>query len=124
MVVMRIVVVNCDPEEVQSISDLILEKNLGVNLTVIGNVTRVFRSDDDVTEKKQAIIIIYTTRKLTDNIIEILEEKNFEYPVNPAVDPAELLSSWGDFQADPLDVNFLQSNHGKALELLGQAARW
>ncbi|MGC6453656.1 MAG: hypothetical protein ACON31_07085 [Candidatus Puniceispirillaceae bacterium] len=32
---------------------------------------------------------------------------NFEYPVNPAVSPGGVLSSWGDFKPDDLAIEKL-----------------
>ena len=38
---------------------------------------------------------------------QLYGEVNFEYPVNPAVSPGGVLSSWGDFKADDLAIEKL-----------------
>ncbi|MEM0997755.1 MAG: Fe(3+) ABC transporter substrate-binding protein [Bacteroidota bacterium] len=38
---------------------------------------------------------------------EVFAEANYEYPVNPEVEPAELLQSWGDFKEDQLPLSQL-----------------
>mgnify|MGYP001096551219 CR=1 FL=1 len=55
--------------------------------------------------------------KNKDNAIKLMEflssekaqkqfaEANFEYPVNPNVEPSELLKSWGDFKAQDINLS-------------------
>ncbi|WP_019039634.1 Fe(3+) ABC transporter substrate-binding protein [Psychroflexus tropicus] len=53
----------------------------------------------------------------------LLEEKaqnifagsNYEYPVNPNVEPADILKSWGDFKEDELSLNELGKNNKEAV---------
>jgi iron(III) transport system substrate-binding protein len=67
--------------------------------------------------KKYAIklLVFLTSRKAQMQ----LTNQNFEYPVHPNVEAAPILQSWGEYKADDLDFNFLESNHGKVVELLG-----
>lgn len=49
-------------------------------------------------------------------------EQNFEYPVNPAVKPSELVSSWGQFKADTLplaDIANLRKTAAKLVDKVG-----
>jgi len=58
----------------------------------------------------------------TENAIKLMEflsgkeaqkqyaEANFEYPVNPNVEPAELLKSWGEFKAQDINLTKLGEN--------------
>ena len=52
--------------------------------------------------KKEAIMLLefLTTKKSQ----QLYGEINFEYPVNPNVNPSKELSSWGDFREDQLPI--------------------
>ncbi|MRI33401.1 iron ABC transporter substrate-binding protein [Endozoicomonas sp. OPT23] len=50
----------------------------------------------------------------------IYAEVNMEYPVNPAVKPSELVTSWGEFKADSLPVYKLAENYASAQKLLDE----
>lgn len=45
-------------------------------------------------------------------------EENYEYPVNPAVKPSDLVASWGEFKADPLALNEVASLRKAAAKLV------
>lgn len=45
-------------------------------------------------------------------------EENYEYPVNPAVKPSDLVASWGEFKADPLPLNEIASLRKAAAKLV------
>ncbi|MDX1909473.1 MAG: Fe(3+) ABC transporter substrate-binding protein [Bacteroidia bacterium] len=47
--------------------------------------------------------------------------RNYEYPVNPAVPPAELLQSWGTFKADTLQLRVLGQRNRQATDIFAQA---
>ena len=46
---------------------------------------------------------------------------SFEYPVNTNVNPSNLISEWGDFKIDDLDLNLLGVNRKKAVEIFEQS---
>ena len=46
---------------------------------------------------------------------------SFEYPVNTNVNPSSLISEWGDFKIDELDLNLLGVNRKKAVEIFEQS---
>ncbi|WP_158737062.1 Fe(3+) ABC transporter substrate-binding protein [Alteribacillus sp. YIM 98480] len=48
-------------------------------------------------------------------------EANYEYPVNPDVEPSELLQSWGDFEEQDLNLTELGQNNTEALMLMNEA---
>ncbi|WP_452602239.1 Fe(3+) ABC transporter substrate-binding protein [Pontimicrobium sp. MEBiC06410] len=52
---------------------------------------------------------------------EVFAEANYEYPVNPAVEPSELLKSWGTFKEDALNLSILGKNNKKAVILFDEA---
>jgi len=66
--------------------------------------------------------------KNKENAIKLLEflvsvesqkafaEATYEYPVNPKAELSELLKSWGEFKADPLDLNKLGTNNAEAVK--------
>ena len=45
----------------------------------------------------------------------VFAKTNYEYPVNPAVEPSELLQSWGEFKEDALPLTSLGMNNKKAV---------
>ncbi|WP_231889946.1 Fe(3+) ABC transporter substrate-binding protein [Bacillus sp. SJS] len=48
-------------------------------------------------------------------------EANYEYPVNPDVQPSELLKSWGNFKAQDLQLSELGKNNADAVKLFNEA---
>ncbi|MGB3367327.1 MAG: Fe(3+) ABC transporter substrate-binding protein [Acidaminobacteraceae bacterium] len=45
---------------------------------------------------------------------------NYEYPVNPNVEPSELLKSFGDFKAQDIDLSLLGANNESAVKVFGK----
>lgn len=45
-------------------------------------------------------------------------EQNYEYPVNPNVQPSKLVASWGDFKADELPLSKIASLRKTAAQLV------
>ncbi|WP_369602134.1 Fe(3+) ABC transporter substrate-binding protein [Hahella sp. SMD15-11] len=55
---------------------------------------------------------------LSDRLAQkMYAEQNFEYPVNPAVEPSGLVESWGKFKADTLPLSEV-AKHRKAAAML------
>lgn len=52
---------------------------------------------------------------------EVFAKANYEYPVNTAVKPSELLQSWGEFKEDTLSLEALGKNNKKAVLVFDQA---
>lgn len=47
-------------------------------------------------------------------------EANYEYPVNPNVEPSELLKSWGEFKEQDINLTKLGENNAKAVQLFNE----
>ena len=47
-------------------------------------------------------------------------EANYEYPVNPNVEPSELLQSWGEFKEQDISLNELGENNERALQIMNE----
>jgi iron(III) transport system substrate-binding protein len=47
-------------------------------------------------------------------------EANYEYPVNPNVEPSELLKSWGEFKEQDIPLSVLGDNNAKALMIFNE----
>lgn len=47
-------------------------------------------------------------------------EANYEYPVNPNVEPSELLKSWGEFKEQDLNLTKLGENNAAAVKLFNE----
>ncbi|MBB5326193.1 iron(III) transport system substrate-binding protein [Anoxybacillus tepidamans] len=45
---------------------------------------------------------------------------NYEYPVNPNVEPSELLKSWGEFKEQDIDLTVLGKNQQQAIRIFNQ----
>jgi iron(III) transport system substrate-binding protein len=68
-----------------------------------------------------------------DNAVRLLEflsgaeaqavyaRENFEFPANPAVEPGELILSWGSFLEDDLDLTLIGENNSAALRIFDEA---
>ncbi len=48
----------------------------------------------------------------------IYSSENYEYPVNPAVEPSELLTSWGAFKAEKLDLADMAAQRAAASKMV------
>lgn len=51
---------------------------------------------------------------------KLYAEANYEYPVNPSVEPSELLKSWGEFNYQDIDLNKLGEYNSKAVEIFNR----
>ncbi len=70
--------------------------------------------------------------KNTENAVELIEflsgeiaqrefaEANYEYPVNPNVEPSDLLKSWGDFKPQDINLSLLGEYNQKAVEIFNE----
>lgn len=70
--------------------------------------------------------------KNKDNAVKLLEflsapeaqetfaSANYEYPVNPNVEPSELLASWGDFKEQDIPLSVLGDNNSKAILIFNE----
>lgn len=45
---------------------------------------------------------------------------NYEYPVNPSVEPSELLKSWGEFKEQDLDLTELGKYNPEAIQIMNK----
>lgn len=52
---------------------------------------------------------------LQEEAQSIFAGSNYEYPINPNVEPAEILKSWGEFKEDKLSLNELGRNNKEAV---------
>lgn len=51
---------------------------------------------------------------------ETFASVNYEYPVNEAVEPSELLQSWGEFKEQDINMSTLGDNNAKAILLFNE----
>lgn len=51
---------------------------------------------------------------------KLYAEANYEYPVNPKVEPSELLKSWGSFKEQEIPLNVLGNFNTDAVRLFGE----
>ncbi|WP_372869418.1 Fe(3+) ABC transporter substrate-binding protein [Planomicrobium okeanokoites] len=70
--------------------------------------------------------------KNKDNAVKLLEflsapeaqetfaSANYEYPVNPNVEPSELLASWGEFKEQDIPLSVLGDNNSKSILIFNE----
>lgn len=56
----------------------------------------------------------------SEDVQKKFSEANYEYPVNPAVEPSELLQSWGEFKEQDINLTQLGENNTEALMLMNE----
>ncbi|MGJ9460173.1 Fe(3+) ABC transporter substrate-binding protein [Oceanobacillus sp. CF4.6] len=77
-------------------------------------------------------IALTASSKNKDNAIKFMEfltqeeaqsifaETNYEYPVNPNVEPSELLQSWGEFKEQDINLTELGEHNGEAIRIMNE----
>jgi iron(III) transport system substrate-binding protein len=50
----------------------------------------------------------------------IYAQKNYEYPIDPSVKPADLVASWGTYPRDKLSLQTVADNRGAALRMINE----
>ena len=50
----------------------------------------------------------------------VFANANYEYPVNPNVEPSDLLKSWGEFKTQDISLNKLGENNKRAVEIFNE----
>lgn len=88
--------------------------------------------DGDGTHVNISGISLVKSSKNKENAIQFMEylteeeqqsefsSANFEYPVNPDVEPSELLQSWGEFKEQDLNLTELGLNNAEALRIMNE----
>ncbi|MGM8363862.1 Fe(3+) ABC transporter substrate-binding protein [Virgibacillus sp. W0181] len=56
----------------------------------------------------------------TEEAQKVFSGANYEYPVNPAVEPAEVLKSWGEFKEQDIDLTELGENNEDAIKIMNE----
>jgi len=71
--------------------------------------------------KKQELALKLMEFLTSEDAQSIYADANFEYPVNPNVEPHELLLSWGTFIKQDISLSVLSEHSTKATMLMNQA---
>ncbi|RPF53992.1 Fe(3+) ABC transporter substrate-binding protein [Aquisalibacillus elongatus] len=94
----------------------------------------VFFPNQDTTGTHVNVSGIAVTKhaKNKENAIELIEflssddvqkqfaSANYEYPVNPNVEPAETLKQWGDFKEQDINLSILGENNADAVKIFNE----
>ncbi|KHE67234.1 Fe(3+) ABC transporter substrate-binding protein, partial [Halobacillus sp. BBL2006] len=67
-------------------------------------------------EQAQKLIEFLTT----EDAQKQFAEANYEYPVNPNVEPSELLKSWGEFKEQDINLSELGENNDQAVKIMNE----
>lgn len=68
------------------------------------NVSGIGLTKHAKNQKNAVKLMEFLTGKVAQ---ELFAEANYKYPVNPAVEPSELLKSWGDFKPQNINLTLL-----------------
>ena len=68
--------------------------------------------------KHKAVAIDFIEWMSTEEAQHIIADMNMEYPANVSVKPSEVVSSWGDFEADDLNVAVAGEKQTRAIQLM------
>jgi len=89
------------------------QKNRGTHVNISGMALT-----NSAPNKKNAIKLMeFLSEKLAQ---KMYSEQNYEYPVNPSVEPSGLLQSWGDFKSDHLPLSDIAALRKQAAVLVDQ----
>ena len=80
---MELVFYNCEPQDAAKITNKILEKGLAANVSVIPGVQRRYYQQDDIQQKAQTMLLIYTRKHLLNPLFYLLGESSSDQP--PAI---------------------------------------
>jgi len=92
------------------------QNTTGTHINVSGAGITKYAPNKDNATKFIEFLLSPTAQKM-------YAKSNYEYPVHPDVEPAELLKSWGDFKKDELSLEKLYLNNQTAKEVF-EAANW
>ncbi|MGM8213643.1 Fe(3+) ABC transporter substrate-binding protein [Virgibacillus sp. W0430] len=56
----------------------------------------------------------------TEDAQKLFSGANYEYPVNPSVEPADLLKSWGEFKEQDVELTELGENNEQAIKIMNE----
>ena len=86
------------------------EGDRGTHINISG-----FAMTKNAPNKENAIKLLeYLTSEEAQNTYV---NNSYEYPANPLVNPSDIVSSWGDFKIDNLDLNLLGSFRDDAIKV-------
>lgn len=68
-------------------------------------------------EDNANILLDYLT---SEEAQSIYANANYEYPANDSVEPSDLLSAWGDFNTQGIDLTTLGENNEKAVKIFNE----
>lgn len=91
------------------------QDNRGTHVNISGMALTKYAPNKASAEKLMIFLSQETAQKM-------YSEQNFEYPVNPAVEPSDLVNSWGEFKADKLPLSEVAKLRKQAAQLVDQVA--
>jgi iron(III) transport system substrate-binding protein len=106
-----------DPEEVKVANQLGVffpnQATTGTHVNISGiGVTKHAKNKDNALALIEFLSSPDAQRQFADS--------NYEYPVNPLVEPAELLRSWGSFKEQAIPLSFLGEYNADAIKLMNE----
>lgn len=89
------------------------QDNRGTHVNISGMAMTKYAPNKEAAEK----LMVFLSEKVAQRMYA---EDNFEYPVNPAVKPSALVTSWGSFKSDKLSLAEIAANHKQAAQLVDE----
>lgn len=108
---------SADPEEVKVAENIgVFFPNQETNGTHV-NISGVALTKHSKHPNNATKLIEYITSVEAQ---EFLSANNFEFPVNPEADKAEILQTWGEFKMQDLNFDTLGAHNQKAIEIFNK----
>lgn len=77
---MELVFYNCAPQDAAKITSEILVKGLAANVSAIPGVQRRYYQQDDIQQKGQTMLLIYTRKHLLNPLFDLLASSSSDQP--------------------------------------------
>ncbi len=106
-----------NPEEVKVAEQVEIffpnQRTTGTHINVSGvGLTKYAKNQENAIK-----LMEFLTGKVAQNLFA---EANYEYPANPAVEPSELLKSWGEFKPQNINLTLLGEYNDDAVKIFNQ----
>ncbi|TYP49252.1 Fe(3+) ABC transporter substrate-binding protein [Thermosediminibacter litoriperuensis] len=106
-----------DPEEIKAAQQVGIifpdQKGNGTHINVSGiGLTKYAKNKENAIKFMEFLS--------SEKAQKVFADANYEYPVNPAVEPSDLLKSWGDFKSQNIKLSRLGELNSRAVKIFDE----